>query len=298
MDIYIDILFLENVLINFFILMVTAKFSKTRTSSLRIFIGAVLGASYVIVLILLPGMKIYSTTIAKIILSMAIVAVTFSPERLKTFFKTLAMFYISTFICAGAAFAFLYFNQNGGFVRNGIVYVFWDSKWSTLILALGIAGIMVRIFYEIIQSRLIRDKLLLPLKISFENRIIELAALVDTGNSLHDPFTNTPVIVVEFYAIKDILPLEIQDIFKDSKDEDLISISDIVSRSKWFSRFRLIPFTSLGKENGMLIGFKPDYIEIGENETKKGVSDVVVGIYNKALSKNERYRALLSPELV
>jgi stage II sporulation protein GA (sporulation sigma-E factor processing peptidase) len=243
-------------------------------------------------------MKIYSTTIAKIILSMAIVAVTFSPERLKTFFKTLAMFYISTFICAGAAFAFLYFNQNGGFVRNGIVYVFWDSKWSTLILALGIAGIMVRIFYEIIQSRLIRDKLLLPLKISFENRIIELAALVDTGNSLHDPFTNTPVIVVEFYAIKDILPLEIQDIFKDSKDEDLISISDIVSRSKWFSRFRLIPFTSLGKENGMLIGFKPDYIEIGENETKRGVSDVVVGIYNKALSKNERYRALLSPELV
>ncbi len=297
MEIYLDVLFLENVIINYFILLVTAKFSKSGTSSLRLTIGAVLGALYVIVLVMLPGMKIYSTIAAKILLSMVIVAVTFAPERPKAFFKVLALFYLSTFIFAGASFAFIYFNQSGGFVRNGIVYVFWRSKWVVLILSFAMVGIIVKIFYEVIQSKFIREKLLLPLKISFENRAIELAALVDTGNSLHDPLTNMPVIVVEFHAIKDILPLDIQNIFKESKEEDLDSISDVVSQSKWFSRFRLIPFTSLGKENGMLIGFKPDFIEIGENENKKGVSNVVVGIYNKALSRNERYKALLSPEL-
>ncbi len=298
MEIYIDVLFLENVIVNYFILLLTAKFIKSRTSSLRLSLGAILGASYVVVLVLLPNMKIYSTTIAKIILSIAIVAVTFAPERPKSFFKVLALFYLSTFIFAGASFAFIYFNQSGGFVRNGIVYVFWGSKWVVLILSFAMVGIIVRIFYEIIQNKLVKEKLLMPIKISFENKMIKLAALVDTGNSLHDPLTNTPVIVVEFLAIKDILPLEIQDIFKESKEEDLDSISSVVSGSKWFSRFRLIPFTSLGKENGMLIGFKPDYIEIGEDETKKGVNNVVVGIYNRALSKNERYKALLGPELV
>lgn len=298
MDIYIDVLFLENVIVNFFILLLTAKFSKQRTSSLRLTIGAVLGASYVIVLILLPGMKIYGTAAAKIVLSLAIVAVTFAPGKAKAFFKLLALFYLSTFIFAGASFAFIYFNQNGGFVRNGIVYVFWRSRWVVLILSFAMVGIIIRIFYEIIQNKFVREKLLMPLKISFENKMIEMAALVDTGNSLHDPLTNMPVVVVEFLAIKDILPLEIQDIFRDSREEDLDNISDVVSRSKWFSRFRLIPFTSLGKENGMLIGFKPDYIEIGENEGKKGVNNVVVGIYNKALSRNEKYKALLSPELV
>ncbi len=297
MEIYLDVLFLENVIINYFILLVTAKLSRAGTSSLRLTIGATLGALYVIVLVMLPGMKIYGTIAAKVILSMGIVAVTFTPEKVKAFFKILALFYLSTFIFAGASLAFIYFNQSGGIVRNGIVYVFWNSKWVILILALVMAGIIVKIFLEVIQNRFVREKLLMPLRISFESKVIELAALVDTGNSLHDPLTNTPVIVVEFRAIKDILPMDIQNIFKESKEEDLDSISDVVSQSKWFSRFRLIPFTSLGRENGMLIGFKPDFIEIGENENKKGVNNVVVGIYNKALSKNERYMALLSPEL-
>lgn len=298
MEIYLDILFLENIVMNFLILLVTAKFSKGNTTSLRLFLGSIIGAAYVIILILFPSMKVYYTAFAKIILSFLIIAVSFAPEKVGVFFKTLAIFYISTFIFAGAAFAFLYFNQNGGFVKNGIVYVFWQSKWTLLFLSIITVAIIVRIFWEVIQYRFIRDKLLVPLKISFESKIINMAALIDTGNSLYDPLTNTPVIVVEFKAIKEILPNEIKNIFEESKENDLSCVTNIVSHSTWFSRFRLIPFTSIGKENGMLIGFKPDYVEVGEEQQKKGVSDVIVGIYNRALSKNEKYKALLNPELV
>ncbi|MCX7922357.1 MAG: sigma-E processing peptidase SpoIIGA [Clostridia bacterium] len=298
MEIYLDVLFLENVVMNYLILLVTSKFAKMRISSLRLFIGALIGALYVVFLIFNPGIKVYYTTFAKIVLSFAIIAVTFAPEKVSAFFKTLAIFYVSTFIFAGAALAFLYFNNSGGFVENGIVYVFGQSKWTLLVFSIVTVGIIIRIFWEILQYRVIRERLMIPLKISFESRIISLAALIDTGNSLHDPLTNTPVIVVEFKAVRDILPQEIQGIFENSKENDLFSVTDIIAKSTWFSRFRVIPFTSLGKENGMLIGFKPDYIEIGESEEKKGVNDVIVGIYNRALSKNERYKALLGPELV
>ncbi|MCX7710921.1 MAG: sigma-E processing peptidase SpoIIGA [Clostridia bacterium] len=298
MEIYLDVLFLENVVMNYLILLVTAKFSKNKTSSLRLLMGALVGACYVAILILFPNIKFYYTAFGKIILSFVMIAVAFTPEKVLQFFKTLAIFYISTFIFAGAAFAFMYFNQTGSFVRNGIVYIFWQSKWTLLLLSIIMVGIIVRIFWEIIQSRHIKEKLLLTLRIAFESKIIALAALVDTGNSLHDPLTNTPVIVAEFKAIKDILPDEIQRIFLESKENDLISVTDIVSNSTWLSRFRLIPFTSIGKENGMMIGFKPDYIEIGEDQERKGVENVIICIYNRSLSKNERYRALLSPELV
>ncbi|MCX8130341.1 MAG: sigma-E processing peptidase SpoIIGA [Clostridia bacterium] len=293
-----DILFLENIVMNYLILLVTAKFAKSKTNSLRLFTASLIGAVYVVILVLFPGMKMYYTAFAKVILSLLIIAVAFSPEKLGLFFKTLAIFYISTFIFAGAGFAFIYFNQGGGFVKNGIVYVFWQSKWTLLFLSIITVAIIVRIFWEVIQYRFVKDKLLVPLKISFESKIIDMAALIDTGNSLYDPLTNTPVIVVEFKAIKEILPREIKDIFEESKEDDLNCVTNIVSHSTWFSRFRLIPFTSLGKENGMLIGFKPDYVEVGEEQQKKGVSNVIVGIYNRALSHNEKYKALLNPELV
>lgn len=293
-----DVLFLENVVMNYLILMVTARFSKNKASSLRILMSSLVGACYVVLLILFPDTKFYYTALGKIALSLVMIAIAFTSEKAISFFKTLAIFYISTFIFAGAAFAIMYFNHTGGFVRNGIVYVFWQSKWTLLLLTIIMVGIIVRIFWELIQYRLIKERLLLPLRIAFESKITVLCALVDTGNSLHDPLTNTPVVVAEFKAIRDILPEDIQRIFLESKENDLVSVTDIVSNSGWLSRFRVIPFTSIGKENGMLIGFKPDYIEIGEEQEKKGVENVIICIYNRSLSRNEMYKALLSPELV
>lgn len=298
MEIYLDILVLENLVINYLILSVTAKFSRLRVSTLRLFAGAIVGALYVVFIILQPGIKIYYTTLAKILLSIFIVAITYSPRKVLSFIKTLVMFYISTFIFAGAALAFLFFNQQGGFVRNGIVYVFGQSKWSLMVFSFLTVGIILKIFWEVIQSKLTKDRIVIPVKISFDNRVIDLSALLDTGNSLKDPLTNIPVIVVEFNALQELLPLEIKSIFEKSQEEDLNYVSAIISKSKWFSRFRLIPFCSLGKENGMLIGFKPDFIEIGEEEEKRDIKNVIVGIYNRSLSRNEKYKALLGPELV
>ncbi|MDF2986911.1 MAG: sigma-E processing peptidase SpoIIGA [Eubacterium sp.] len=297
MEIYLDILLLENLVINYLILYVTAKFSKLRVSTLRLFAGAAVGALYVIFIILQP-VKIYYTTFAKILLSFFIIAITFSPRKVLPFLKTLVIFYISTFIFAGAALAFLFFNQQGGFVRNGIVYVFGQSKWSLMFFSIVTVGIIIKIFMEVIQSRIIKDKLLIPVKIAFDNRMIDLPALVDTGNSLKDPLTNLPVMVVEFKALEELLPEEIRSIFENSKENDLNCVTATISTSKWFSRFRLIPFSSLGKENGMLIGFKPDFIEVGEEEEKRDIKNVIVGIYNRSLSRNEKYKALLGPELV
>jgi stage II sporulation protein GA (sporulation sigma-E factor processing peptidase) len=291
---------LENIVINYLILLVTARFTKSRTTSLRLLAGAAIGASFVVIMMLMPDIKAYGSIIAKLFLSAVIVAVSFNVRKISSFFKILIVFYISTFVFAGAALAFTYFVQGGGFIKNGILWPI-KAKLNVVLFAAALAVILARVFWEVIQQRLVRAKMLVRLVIAFEKRTIGLHALVDTGNSLHDPLTNMPVVVVEFSAIKGILPEEIRKIFEEFQESDLERITSAITASTWFSRFRLIPFTSLGKENGMLIGFKPDYIEISkdsDNNENKDVSDVIVGIYGRSLSKNEKYKALLGPELI
>lgn len=300
-EIYLDIIILENIVINYLILLVTARFSKSRASNLRLLLGSVVGALYLVLMILLPEMKIYTTILSKFLLSIAMVAVTFSFTRISAFLRTLVLFYASTFLFAGAGFAFLFFNRSGSVIRNGVIMSpvsLINTKWSELLLALAVTFIILRVVWDFIQNKFLREKMLVRLCIAFDKKAIELCALVDTGNSLHDPLTNMPVVVVEFTAIRDLLPEDIRNIFERDSENDLNKVSSAISCSAWFSRFRLIPFTSLGKENGMLIGFRPDYIEIEKEDEKKGVSNVIVGIYNRALSRNEKYSALLNPELM
>lgn len=301
MEIYLDVVILENIVINYLILLVTAKFSKNRSSTLRLLLGAMLGAAYLVIMILLPDMKVYTTVLSKLLLSVAMVAVTFHFTKLTLFFKALAMFYAATFLFAGAGFALMFFNREWGIMRNGVLMTpmsLLNTKWSELLMAFAVTLIILRIVWDVIQKKFLREKLLVQMIISFDKKSIQLFALVDTGNSLHDPLTNMPVVVVEYSAVKELLPLDIRGIFEKNSDNDLNMITATISCSDWFSRFRLIPFTSLGKENGMLIGFRPDYIEIGTEDEKKGVQEVIVGIYNRALSRNEQYKALMNPELM
>lgn len=300
-EIYLDIVILENIVINYLILLVTSKFTKNRSSNLRLLLGAVLGAAYLAAMILLPDMKVYTTVFSKLLLSIAMVATAFSFNKLKTFFKTLLVFYATTFLFAGAGFTLMFLNREWGIIKNGVLmtpFSLLNTKWSELILAFALVFIILRVVWDVIQSKIIREKLLVQLIISFDRKAIMLHALVDTGNSLYDPLTNMPVVVVEFSAIKELLPADIRNIFENDSDNDLSKVTSTISSSDWFSRFRLIPFTSLGRENGMLIGFRPDYIEIGTESEKKGVRDVIIGIYNRALSRNEQYKALLNPELM
>ncbi|NMB96201.1 MAG: sigma-E processing peptidase SpoIIGA [Clostridiaceae bacterium] len=298
MEIYLDVLVLENIVMNYLILWTTSKILKMKTSNLRLFAGALIGALYAAFLILKPELKLYYTATATFILSLVMVAVTFSPEKLVSFVKTLIVFYVSTFIFAGAAFAFFYLNSQGTMIKNGLLYVFWDSKWTAVVLSIITSIIIIKVFIEVIQQKFFKEKLITHIKVIFDKKEINISALIDTGNSLQDPISNMPVIIVEFSAIKEILPSEICSIFEQVKEQDFSSLTSMLYSSEWFNRFRLIPFNSLGKENGMLIGFKPDYVVIGDDVERKSIRDVVIAIYNKVLSRTKNYRALLGPDLL
>jgi stage II sporulation protein GA (sporulation sigma-E factor processing peptidase) len=121
---------------------------------------------------------------------------------------------------------------------------------------------------------------------------------MDTGNQLKDPLTQAPVVIAEYAAMEPFLPEDLKEIFGRSSELDLKTIAEEISKSAWSSRFRLIPFSSIGKHHGMLLGLRPDEVSIVVEDRKVTTRHVVVGIYNKPLCPQGSYRALLHPDLL
>lgn len=108
LTIYIDIIFLENLFMNYIILFATATILKTPLKILRIFISSIIGSIYAIISYM-SILEIYSNTLLKIMLSIAMVYIAFNSKTLKQFFKQLMIFYLTSFTFGGVAFGLLYF---------------------------------------------------------------------------------------------------------------------------------------------------------------------------------------------
>ena len=108
LTIYIDIIFLENLFMNFIILYACEIILKMQIKIVRIFLASILGSLYALVSYV-SVLKIYSNIFLKLILSISMVYIAFYPRNLKSFIKQLLVFYLTSFTFGGVAFAFLYF---------------------------------------------------------------------------------------------------------------------------------------------------------------------------------------------
>ena len=60
----------------------------------------------------------------------------------------------------------------------------------------------------------------------------------------------------------------------------------------------LIPYKSIGNENGILLGFKPDYVVIDPSDEKIYVENSVIGICDESLSNNKIYSGIFGLEIL
>ena len=135
------------------------------------------------------------------------------------------------------------------------------------------------------------------IKIKINGIELETIAMIDSGNILKEPITGTPVIVVESTLLEEALPREILNNLEKIIGGDFEGVKEDIKK-EYLTRLKLIPYSSLGKQNGMLVGIKPEYIEIENEEQIKKIENVIIGIYNKSLTKKGEYRALVGIELL
>lgn len=295
--VYIDQVFLGNLLMNYLILWSAGHMSNARSSLWRLILASALGSIYSLS-IFLPGTSRLFSPLMKLIFSILILAIAFLPQSWRNFLLSFLFFYLASFILGGMIFGFSYFLQSSSILLNepgGFLSVvnrhFWTVIWLTLIFAL----IACRLGARLLQKRLTQQ--LYHIVINFFGRQVEVEALADTGNSLLDPLSGDPVIIVEYEALKPVLPAEIFSSFEGehfSCEQFLMSITG----APWSKRIRVIPFHSLGEQNGLLVGIRPDGVEIKRGTKKVLAEKVIIGIYRHHLDEFSNYKALLHPTLL
>ena len=276
---------------NSIILFATGLVTKTKNKLFRIIISSILGALYVVGKYLANN-EIYSNIIVQIGLAFAMVYIAFAPRNIKLLFKYAIIFYLTSFVFGGCAYALLYYVRPQEILyNNGILTGTYPLKIAFLGAMVGM--IFLSLAFKLIKNRISKNEMFCNVKIRYMEKEIEIRAIIDSGNLLKEPITGASVIVVEKEKLQEIVEKDILDNL-----ENIISGQYEVLSNEYISRFRLIPFSSLGKQNGMLLGFKPDLVEIEFDGILGKKEKVIIGIYDKEISKSRTYSAIVGLDLL
>lgn len=202
------------------------------------------------------------------------VYIAFSPKSVKAMFKYLVILYLTSFVFGGCAFFLLYYVKPQQILyKNGFLTGTYPIKITLLGATLGLA--IVSIAFKVIKNRISKKDMFCMAEIVYRDKTVNVRLMIDTGNLLKDPITRIPVIVVQKGSLIEIIDSEVLD----SLENVIYGMDENLAKKigeDYISRFRLIPFSSLGKQNGMLIGFKPDKVLIRFDEIDIEKNNVII----------------------
>ena len=295
MTIYLDIIFFENVLMNYIILFATLVIvkSKCKHPQIRLILSSIIGSSYAVI-VYLNILSVYSNIISKVILSMVMVYVAFNPKNVKQLLKQILIFYLVSFIFGGCTFALIYFIKPENVKMNNGVFV-GTYPIKVALIAGAIAFVITQIAFKINKSKLNSQNAFFNIDIFFNDKMLRVKALLDSGNMLKDPISKLPVIIVEKEKLKTIIAEDFLNYAEQILGGD---VKEECENKEYLPKIRMVPFMSIGKENGMLIGIRVDKVTIKTEDIDVEKNNVIVGIYNKKLTKDNKYNALIGLNLL
>ena len=292
MTLYIDLILIENVIMNYIILLSTGMICKANIKHIRIVLSSLVGSVYAILQYAI-NIEMYTNQITKIIVSISMVYIAFNPITMKLILKEIVIFYLTSFCFGGAAYYLLY-NLSPNLIKsvNGILVGTYPIK---IAIIGGILGFfIINISFKLIKSKLSKKDMLYDIEIIYKERKTTVKVILDTGNLLMDPITHVPVLIIEANKLKEVIPEGIIDnIEKILFNSEFKELEEEIK-----TRCSIIPFSSIGKNNGLIIGFRPDYIKINTEDGEEIRRKVIIGIYNNKIARNGLYSGLIGLNLI
>ncbi len=261
MVIYLDVLLFENLIVNLFLLHVTARTVRIKVKFRYMLFAATIGSMYVMTL-LYPKLRVFSTVPFKIVVAMIIILLTFRKINVLFNLKALAIFILYSMLLAGICI-FIQFNQGYNIQYSAII----NFSYKKLMVSLMIIYMLIERIIVYIKDRKNLSLLIYSVDIILKDSKKNVKAFLDTGNELREPATNLPVIIVEKSIFYDV-NLSSYDIF-------------------------YIPYKVVNGQGGSLQGFKPECVKISEGKNSVD-KEVIVAFCEGHLSDINDYQALLS----
>jgi len=300
-DVYADILFIVNFIMNYIVFCIALKIMRIKMRWLRTAAASAISAIIYTVAIFIVPYNVVTNIISAMIILLFGVSVIYWPfnKNILQFSYFILTVWASAFLLAGAAFGLHYLISSPySLIAFGIASEH-NTTFSIILLIISSVGvyILLKIILSRFQKAHIYKQKLYDYSIWLNNTKTEIRGLVDTGNCLSEPISQTPVVVAEAAGLKNILPFNINLLFTNKQENEMKVIVDEFTKSGMSSKIRFIPYKSANGIASIFIGFRPDKIEIDTNDGKLTVDNVIIGICNFKLSPNGDYNSLLNPAL-
>lgn len=250
---------------------------------------------------LLPYAAAWRSWYSVLLATILTFAVAFLPADWRKLRWALVYYYLLAFLSVGGAMA---------------VQRFFPGQWVGPVASMAITLVAAEMGWGVVHRWMWERVLYIPAEIRIGSQRARVMALLDTGNTLRDPLSGAPVMIVGSEMLPDLLP----ELFRsegyagekggaareEQREEaarailnvDLDRIAEYLQTSPLAARVRLIPFVSIGRENGLLVGIRTDEVWMRQGNTMVSLKGVVVGFHGRPLSADGSYQALINPAVV
>lgn len=283
--IYVDVLVVLNLFVNYFLLLATSFSMKEDVKKSRLFIGAFLGGMYSLI-VFVPEMGFAFNTLSRIAAGALIIFAAFGFKTFRRFLRLLLSFVMMTFLFAGLMIGlWIIFRPRGMVINNSAVY--FQISLPLLVASTSVCYILSKLVIRFLHRNK-PQKTICRVKVIAEGKFVEGKGMLDTGNTLSEGFSGYPVVICTYDFIKSIIPENSEAFFK-GEVNSLGTIND----ENWRKKLRVVSYNTVG-DTGIMPAFQPEKLIIDDSqETEK----VYIGVVNRKKYINESFDMLLNPNL-
>ncbi len=244
-------------MMDFLVLLMVKSVTKCSTTHTRLILASLVGALLSCVIIIFLKDTIVQFITFHVIVNTIIIKIGFKIRNLRKLMECMIALYFSSFLIGGV---FQYFSQ----------YL----KVGSLFFALSLTSyLVVRIIWRLLSCLNKSNNIIADVNIFVSDRCLRVRALIDTGNSLRDPYANKPVHILQMESVSSLL---------DGVDEAMLLV-------------RYIPYQTIDS-SGTLKAFQASKLQVyGDKEVV--IEKPIIAIGEKRISKGEVYQMILNPDI-
>lgn len=277
MTVYLDRVFLLNLLLDDLLLLCAARFCGRPLVRWRYFLAAIFGAIYAVT-VFLPGCQLLAHPIIRCIVGAVMTAIAYAGQfhwpRLAAFFFLLSAGFAGAVLALG-----LMVGSPAGLALK--LYTA-DISWAVLLGSAVLFSLLLRIFFG--QAGRYERGELMKITVLLKGQKQTLTALRDTGNALRDPVRGEQVLVAEQQAL--LWPDNVRRILRESIPPEE-KAARLYAEEPSYS-FTLLPFQAVGTSSGLLLAVRSDAIIV---EGRK-IPHALIALWDHAVSDGGNYQAL------
>lgn len=259
--IYPDVFFSINFVMNVISFVFIKKLVRNRRRCWRCLLSAAVGGVYACVCVITPAKyRIVKGIISYLVIILLMVIISYGYDGMKILIKNTILVYLISFATGG--------------ISNVLYYRFQIRNMPLIILVIIMISVLV---LRGMNAKMRISSVCYEVILEHNNTKMVVDALMDTGNSLIEPYGKRPVSIIE-----------------EEVSSKLIEGDDIHLQKGYMK----IPYHSLGRSDGMVDGFVADAMYIKMENDILIKRNVVLGVYKGKLACEGGYRMILNPEVL